>query len=54
MNSLQKFRLNKNLSRSEIAKLLGISESYYTKIELGIRNPSYNFLKNLKVNLDVL
>ncbi|ABG84175.1 DNA-binding protein [Clostridium perfringens ATCC 13124] len=48
MNSLQRFRLSKNLSRSEIAKLLGISESYYTKIELGIRNPSYNFLKKFK------
>ncbi|WP_288479935.1 helix-turn-helix domain-containing protein [uncultured Clostridium sp.] len=48
MSNLQKFRNSKNLSRNEIASLLNVSESYYTKIELGVRNPSYNFIIKFK------
>lgn len=48
MNELQRFRKSKKLSRCEISNMLEVSESYYTKIELGIRNPSYNFLIKFK------
>lgn len=46
--SLQKFRFDNNLSQLEISNILEISTSYYVKIELGQRNPSYNFLKKFK------
>lgn len=48
MSKLQLFRINQKLNRIDMAKKLGVSESYYTKIELGIRNPSYNFLVKFK------
>lgn len=47
-NNLQQFRNEKKLSQNEISDLLGISTSFYIKIELGIRNPSYNFLRRFK------
>ncbi len=46
--SLISFRKEKNLSISDMAELIGISESYYEKIEYGNRSPSYNFLRKFK------
>ena len=45
---LQNFREYKNYSRYEMATKLEFSKSMYEKIELGFRNPSYNFLLKLK------
>lgn len=42
------FRKERDLSISEMAKKIGISESYYEKIEYGNRTPSYNFLTKFK------
>lgn len=42
------FRKEKNLSISDIAEKVGVSESYYEKIEYGNRSPSYNFLTKFK------
>lgn len=47
-SNLIAFRKNKNLSSSGMAKVIGISESYYEKIEHGYRLPSYNFLVKFK------
>lgn len=43
-NNLIEFRKDKKMTRSEIAKEVGVSLSLYEKIELGARNPSYNFI----------
>lgn len=48
MNSLVDFRVSNNLTQLEISKKIGISHSYYSKIELGIRNPSFDFLFKFK------
>lgn len=45
---LVQFRKQNNLSQSEIANRLDVSTSFYIKIELGDRNPSYNFIKKFK------
>ena len=42
------FRNERNLSVSDMAWKIGISESYYEKIEYGKRSPSYNFLTKFK------
>ncbi len=42
------FRKERNLSVSDMAEKIGISESYYEKIEYGDRSPSYNFLIKFK------
>ena len=42
------FRKNKNLSVPAMAEKIGISTSYYEKIEYGDRNPSYKFLAKFK------
>ena len=38
----------KNLSQKDMAALIGVTLSLYSKIELGLRNPSYNFLTKFK------
>ena len=48
MNYLSEFRKQEKLSQTELSRLLEISKSHYIKIELGTRNPSFNFLKKLK------
>lgn len=45
---LLKFRKEKNLTQEEFSNKLGITLTYYSKIELGLRNPSYNFLNKFK------
>ena len=47
--ALIKFREGLALSKEEMAVRLEVSESFYSKIELGDRNPSYNFLKKFKM-----
>ena len=42
------FRKEKELSISDMARKIGVSESYYEKIEYGNRTPSYNFLTTFK------
>lgn len=56
-DNLIKFREKQGKSIVEFAKSLGISHSLYYKIEVGERNPSYNFLCKFKsiypdVNID--
>lgn len=41
---LSSFRKKKHLTQKEFSKKIGITLSYYSKIELGVRSPSYNFL----------
>lgn len=48
MDYLKKFRVNKELSREQMANKLGISLSLYDKIEFGVRTPSRNFLNRFK------
>jgi len=46
-NNLKKLRINKKLEVRYIAKELGISPSYYYKIEQGIRNPNLYLAKSI-------
>ncbi|CEN80968.1 DNA-binding protein [[Clostridium] sordellii] len=48
MNSLVDFRNINNLTQKEMATKLGVTPSMYSKVELGLRNPSYNFLVKFK------
>jgi transcriptional regulator with XRE-family HTH domain len=48
-----------NLKQNEIAKEIGVSPSYYYKVESGYQNPSYEFLAKFKrrfpdASIDVL
>jgi len=47
-NKLIEFRNSNDFTQKEIARMLGISETYYLKIEHGDRNASYNFIKKFK------
>jgi transcriptional regulator with XRE-family HTH domain len=44
---LEKFRKELNLRRKEMAAKLEVSESYYSLIESGKRNPSKNFIEKV-------
>lgn len=48
MNGLKVLREQKNLTQSKMAEILGFTKSHYVKIELGVRNPGFKFLKVLK------
>ena len=43
-NLLSEFRKSKNMTMQEIANEIGVSKSYYEKIEYDVRQPSYNFI----------
>ena len=47
--SLIEFRKSLNLKQNEIAKEIGVSPSYYYKVESGYQNPSYEFLAKFKI-----
>ena len=47
-NNLYALRKKHNLTTAEMAETIGISKSYYEKIEYGERNPSYNFIHKIK------
>ena len=46
--NLTNLRRKNKLSISSMASAIGISASYYEKIENGVRTPSYNFLIKFK------
>lgn len=48
MNCLEALRKSENLKQSEMAQKLGVSTSFYTKIENGDRAPSREFLVKIK------
>ena len=41
---LKEFRTSKKMSIKMMASEIGVSKSYYEKIEYGERQPSYNFI----------
>jgi len=45
---LKAFREGLGMTQEEMAISIGVSKSYYIKVEEGYRNPSYNFLKKFK------
>ena len=47
-HKLVSLRKEKELSMSDMAREIGVSTSYYEKIEYGNRMPSYNFLTKFK------
>lgn len=56
INGLSDFRKEKNKTMQEMASEIGISTSFYIKVEIGERNPSYSFLKKFKMaypNVDI-
>ena len=48
MEWLRKYRNEQGLSRTEMAAKLGISHSFYEKLELGDRKPSRAFMDKFK------
>lgn len=48
MEELKNFRMSMNFTILEMANEIGVSKSFYEKIESGIRKPSRNFIEMLK------
>lgn len=46
--NLKNFRLSLKLNQKQMANEIGVSASYYYKIESGMQNPSYEFMRKLK------
>ncbi|GAA0115689.1 helix-turn-helix transcriptional regulator [Clostridium senegalense] len=47
-NKLVNFRVKQKLTQQEMSKKIGTTLTFYSKVELGERNPSYNFIVKLK------
>lgn len=47
------FRHSINKTQDGMAKILGVSNSYYSKVERGARNPSFNFIKKFKEEFEI-
>ena len=47
-SGLTELRNNLGLTQLEMAEKIGISLSYYSKLEIGVRNPSFNFITKVK------
>lgn len=47
-SNLVGFREITKKTKHDMSKILGVSASFYEKIEKGERNPSYNFIKKFK------
>lgn len=47
-NGLKLLRYEQQLNQKEMAVTIGVSASYYYKVESGYQNPSYDFLCKLK------
>lgn len=57
--ALKNFRLGKSISKDKIARIIGVSLSFYEKVENGHVNASRGFMEKLKiaypeVNIDEL
>lgn len=48
MKELLNLRLRLKWTQEQMAKYLEVSFSYYSKIESGVKTPSYNFLIKVK------
>ena len=48
MEVLKKFRLENGYSQNEMAERLGVSKSFYEKVEYGDRGMSRDFLQKFK------
>lgn len=48
MEILKQFRHEQGLSQNEMAVRLGVSKSFYEKVEYGDRSPSREFLERFK------
>ena len=42
------FRMSERMTAKKMVESIGVSESYYQKIEYGVRNPSFSFLCKFK------
>lgn len=47
-NKLKEIRLKKNMTHKEIADKADISRAYYTNIELGKKDPSFQVVRRIK------
>lgn len=47
-NGLKLLRDEQQLNQKDMAATIGVSASYYYKVESGYQNPSYDFLCKLK------
>jgi transcriptional regulator with XRE-family HTH domain len=54
MESLKKFRENIGKTQEEMANELGISKSFYEKIETGAKKPSRELIKKFKIKYPYL
>ncbi|MGB4658910.1 MAG: helix-turn-helix transcriptional regulator [Mobilitalea sp.] len=46
--NLINFRKDQNKSAEKMAEIIGVSKSFYEKVEHGDRNSSFNFMKKFK------
>jgi len=51
--NLKKFRIQKNITQTEIANTLGVDRSFVSNIENGKTNPTLSTIASLAKSLDI-
>lgn len=51
--NLKIFRIEQDLTQSDMAQRIGCSRDAYSAIESGARNPSYDFMESLHIAFSV-
>lgn len=47
-NKLVRFRVKQKLTQKQMSEKIGTTLTFYCKVEIGVRNPSYNFIVKFK------
>lgn len=50
---LKFFRIEQDLTQSDMAQRVGCDRASYSAIEVGSRNPSYEFMEKLQAAFDI-
>ena len=50
---LKKYRLNKNLTQTEMAELLKTSQTYYNQLETGSKKPGIKLVRRISKLLEL-
>ena len=48
-NKLLELRLKNGFTQKEMSIKLNTTLTFYSKVEMGIRNPSFNFIQKVKI-----
>lgn len=50
---LKQYRLNHNLTQSQMAEILGTSQNYYNRLEANLKKPGFKLIDRISKSLGI-